>query len=147
MKRLLATAIGLLLLLTGCGSTPSSEVKGDNTGETTTPTTQSTGSGGASPDPAEEGTTATFKVTTTTKASVTWGTGSGMSQDEIKKGTWTKEVKLDDTFDVATLTVTSGDYMKSQTVTCEILLNGVSKAKNKSKGKLSIANCTANTTD
>lgn len=77
---------------------------------------------------------------------MSWGTGSGMSQDEVKKGTWTKKVKLDDTFDVATLTVTSSDYMKSQTVTCEILLNGVSKAKNSSKGKMAISNCTANTT-
>jgi len=146
MKRLLATVVGLLLLA-GCGSSPTSEVKGDNTGETSAPSAQTTKSTEASQAPADEGTTATFRVTTTTKASVTWGTGSGTSQDEVKKGTWTKKVKLDDTFDVATLTVTSSDYMRSQTVTCEILLNGVSKAKNKSKGKLAVTNCTASTAD
>lgn len=143
MKKLLAT-IATLILLAGCGSTPTSVVKGDNTGGETS--TQSEAP--ATDAPAEDGVTATFKVTTTgTKTSVTWGTGSGMSQDEIKKGSWSKKVKLDDNFDVATLTVTSADYMKSQTVTCEIFLNGVSKAKNKSKGKMAIANCTANTTE
>lgn len=141
MKRLLAM-LAALFLLAGCGATPTSQVKGDNTGgETTAASTE------PSKAPAESGVTATFKVTTTSKASVTWGTGSGMSQDEIKKGTWTKKIKLDDNFDVATLTVTSADYMKSQTVTCEILLNDVSKAKNKSRGKMAIANCTANTTE
>lgn len=137
MKKLLA-AFAAAFLLAGCGSSPTNEVKGDNTGEDTT-TTQT------SEAPADEGTTATFKVTTTGKASVSWGTGSGMSQDEVKKGSWTKKVKLDDGFDVATLTVTSSDYLKSQTVTCEILLNGVSKAKNSSKGKMAIANCTTST--
>jgi hypothetical protein len=139
MKKLLAT-LATAVLLAGCGSTPTSEVKGDNTGGETT-TTQT-----SEAPPAEDGITATFKVTSTGKASVSWGTGSGLSQDEIKKGAWSKKVKLDD-FDIATLTVTSSDYLKSQTVTCEILINGVSKAKNKSKGKLALANCSTNTTE
>jgi hypothetical protein len=37
--------------------------------------------------------------------------------------------------------------MKSQTVTCEVLINDVAKSKNKSKGKMAIASCTTNTTE
>nr|WP_300151325.1 hypothetical protein [Propionicimonas sp.] len=150
MKRLLST-LATAALLAGCGPTPTSEVKGDNTGEETTvaQTNEAPPSDEASPTSeapaAEDVITATFKVTATGKASVSWGTGSGMSQDEIKKGAWSKKVKLDD-FDIATLTVTSSDYLRSQTVTCQILINGVSKAKNKSKGKLAFANCSTNTT-
>lgn len=148
MKKTVAT-LAALLLLAGCGASPTSEVKGDNTGgetaATQTAATQATEAPPAEDPPAEESITATFKVTTTSKASVSWGTGSGISQDEVKKGEWSKKVQLDD-FDIATLSVTSADYLKSQTVTCEILINGVSKAKNKSKGKMAIANCTTNTT-
>jgi hypothetical protein len=162
---MLAVLTGLFVLV-GCGSGPTSEVKGDNTGEkpatqttaaATTPaetettpaeteTTPAETETSEPAEPAEEGITATFKVTSTGKASVTWGTGSGMSQDEIKPGKWSKKVKLDD-FDVATLTVTSADFMKSQTVTCEVLINDVAKSKNKSKGKMAIASCTTNTTE
>jgi hypothetical protein len=153
MKKMLAVLTGLFVLV-GCGSGPTSEVKGDNTGEkpatqttaaATTPaetettpaeteTTPAETETSEPAEPAEEGITATFKVTSTGKASVTWGTGSGMSQDEIKPGKWSKKVKLD-------------DFMKSQTVTCEVLINDVAKSKNKSKGKMAIASCTTNTTE
>lgn len=146
MRRLLAT-LSVLMLLAGCGS-PTNEVRGDNTGgEGTAQTTTAPGgkdTGDNNQAPADDTITATFKVSTTGKASVSWGTGSGMSQDEVKKGDWSKKVKLDD-FDVATLTVTSSDLMHSQSVSCEILVNGVSKAKNKAKGKMAIATCSTNT--
>jgi ABC-type glycerol-3-phosphate transport system substrate-binding protein len=142
MKRMIAT-LAALLLLAGCGATPTSAVKGDNTGGDTPTTTDTT----APAPPAADGITAEFKVTTnSSKTSVSWGTGAGLSQDEIKKSSWSKKVKLDD-FDVATVTVTSSDYLKSRKVTCEILINGVSKSKNSAKGKMAITSCSANTTD
>lgn len=149
MKRLIAT-IAALCLLAGCGAGPTSETKGDNTGgATSTQPTQAASSETSQPtqEPADDSVTATFKVTTTGKASVMWGTTSGTSKDEIGKGSWSKKLKLKDTIDAATLIVTSVDFTRSQTVTCEILINGVSKAKNDGKGKLSSASCTANTMD
>lgn len=138
MKRLIP--IVALLLLAGCGASPTSEAKGDNVG-TETAAAESQAS-------AADGITAEFKMTSTgSKASVSWGTGAGMSQDETKKSSWSKKVKLDSDFDIASLTVTSGDYVRSQKVTCEILINGVSKSKNSAKGKMAMANCSANTTD
>ena len=125
MKRLLAP-IAVLCLIAGCSSAPSGETKGDNTGGTTSTQPTETATSPAAPEPADEGVTATFKVTTTGKATVMWGTTSGTSKDEIKKGSWSKKLKLKETIDGTSLIVTSADFMKSQTVTCEILINGVS---------------------
>ncbi len=141
MTKILLSCTAAALALTACSAGPTNEVKGDNTGPAATSTAAPTES--ATPD--DGSITATVKVSTSGKATVTWGTGSGTSQDEIKKGTWTKKLKLD-TFDVATVSVVGMDFSQSVTVKCEILLNGVSKTKNSAKGKLASASCTTNTT-
>ncbi|MFT4293973.1 MAG: hypothetical protein QM582_01005 [Micropruina sp.] len=150
MKKFMLSCTAALLFLTACSAGPTSEVKGDNTGSTSTAPAASTPAKSESPAESApettDGTTATFKVTTSGKATITWGTTSGTSQDEVKKGSWTKKLKLD-TFDAATVSVAAADFRKSVKVTCEILLNGVSKAKNSGKGKLASANCTTNTTE
>ncbi len=141
MKKLLLSGVAGLLIVTGCSAGPSSQTKGDNTGGDARTSAKSTSTESA---PAEDGTTVTFKVTTSTKATVMWGTTSGTSQDEIKKGSWSKKVKLAD-FDAATLVVTNADFMKSSSVSCDILLNGVSKSKNSAKGKVASASCSTST--
>lgn len=132
----------IVLLLAGCASGPTSQVKGDNTNGETPAATQ-----GATEAPAEDGTTATFKVITNGKASVTWGTSSGTSQTEIKSGTWTKKVKFDDGWDAAVLTVSNGNFMKKVKLSCEILINGVSKSKNSASGTAAVATCNASSMD
>lgn len=149
MKKLLLCSAAALLLVTGCSSSPSSEAKGDNTGGSSTTPAQSTAPAESTAPtetaPAEtDGITVTFKVTTSTKAKVMWGTTSGTSQADIKKGNWSKNLKLDD-FDASSVIVTSADFTKSANVSCEILINGVSKSKNSAKGKLASASCAANT--
>ena len=136
MKRVLAPAIAGLLLLAGCSVGPTSEVKGDNSDTGISASAESS-----------KGVTATFKVTTSGKTHISWGTASGSSSKDIKAGSWSKEVKLDDGFDVATLTAMNGDFMKSVKISCEILINGVSKSKNSAAGKSAVASCNANTTD
>lgn len=84
---------------------------------------------------------ATLTVTTTGPATVTWGTSGGTSQDETKKN-WTKKIELKEAFDVVTVSVVGVDYNKSVSVSCEITINGESKAKQSGKGKLASANCT-----
>lgn len=144
MKKMIATGIAGLLLLAGCSASPTSEVKGDNTGGETETTQTSTEAPTTEAD--ADGIYATYKVTTTGKASVSWANSSGMSQKEVKAGSWSKKIKLDD-FDIATLTVTNGDFMKKVKVTCEILINGVSKSKNSASGTAAIASCSTNTTE
>jgi hypothetical protein len=140
-KTLAATV--LAILLTGCAAGPTASVKGDNTGgEQTTTASPSTKAA-----PEEDGVTATFKVTTNGKASVTWGTSSGTSQAEIKAGEWTKKVKFDEGWDAAVLTVTNGDFMKKVKISCEILINGVSKSKNSASGTAAVATCNASSID
>lgn len=143
----IAAAAVAAILLAGCSSGPTSSVKGDNTGDQPTAATSAEATESASQAPADEGVVATFKVTTTGKASVTWGTTSGTSQAEIKAGTWTKKVKMDDGWDAATLMVTNGNFMKKVKLSCQILINGVSKAKNSASGTAAIASCNASSNE
>lgn len=145
MKKVLlgmASSLAGLVLLAGCSAGPTSDVKGDNTGGESSPAASQT-----TETPQDDGVTATFKVTTTGKASVTWGTSSGTSQAEIKSGTWTKKVKFDDGWDAAVLTVTNGDFMKKVKLSCEIVINGVSKSKNSASGTAAVATCNASSLD
>jgi uncharacterized protein YceK len=134
MKKIIAV-IATLLMFAGCGSA-TEDTAGDNTGggaaSSKTPASKS--------DTSDKGTTAEFKVTTTGKANVMWGTTSGTSQKEIGKGNWSQKVTLK-SFDGATLIVTNGDFMKSVKVTCEILIDGVSKSKNSAEGQSASASC------
>lgn len=134
MKKIIAV-VAMLVMFAGCGGT-TDDTAGDNTGGGGTKTSTST-----SAPKADKGTTAEFKVTSTGKANVVWGTTSGTSQKEINKGNWSQKVSLR-SFDGATLIVTNGDFMTSVKVTCEILINGVSKSKNSAEGQSASASCT-----
>lgn len=133
MKKIIAV-VATLLMFAGCGGT-TDDTAGDNTGGGGAATSKAT-----TASKADKGTTAEFKVTTTGKANVMWGTTSGTSQKEISKGNWSQKVTLK-SFDGATLIVTNGDFMKSVKVTCEILINGVSKSKNSAEGQSASASC------
>lgn len=126
-------AVASVLLIAGCSA--SAEPPANPPGNTTAPAGESSSETPASDD------VAVLKVTTTGKATVTWGSTGGTSQDEITKN-WTEEVKLNESFDAVTLSVVSTDFNKSVTVTCEILIGGESKVKNQGKGKVASANCT-----
>lgn len=88
--------------------------------------------------------TFTFKVETTAKATVVYGTTSGTSQ-EVVTTSWTKEKKVSG-IDVGTI-IASLDSSAPDTATlsCEILVDGKSQSKNSSTGKDSTVSCTANT--
>ena len=151
MKKLLVVVVGLMLL-TGCGAAASTkEVTAASADKTSTDTPPTAGASPtpteASPTPSADPMTATFKVTTTGRASVSWGVGSDVTSARISKGQWSRTVTVDptDTLEIASLSVTSV-ARSSQTVTCQILLNGVSRVEKTSKGKIAIADCSAETT-
>lgn len=127
--RKLAPALAVLLALAGCSSA-------------STGTTGGTDSPGGDPT-SSSAMKVTYKVTTTGKVNVVYGSTSGTSSKEVSKD-WSTTQDLKD-FDGATLIVTNADFMKSVKLSCEILINGESKSKNTSSGKSASASCTAST--
>ena len=144
-----AIVLAAVFLLAGCATAPTTDAPAtgsSSAAETSTTTRQTTAveapSEPAGDDSAQGVVTATFKVTTSAEATVMWGTTAGMSQVDIKKGDWSKELELN-AVDAAMVMVTAVDFEKSQSVTCEILINGVSRSKNTGEGKTANATCDA----
>lgn len=142
MQRTVSTLLALLLLA-GCSGAPA-DTSGDGGGAQPASAPASSEPAAAddavADDAAGTGSAVTFKVTTTGDAQVTWGTIDGVSQEDIGKGTWTKDEDLPD-IPVASLMVVAVNFTKSQTGTCEILIDGVSKSKQSGKGNTASANC------
>lgn len=89
--------------------------------------------------------TITYKVTTTTKTSITYGASTGTSQETVTAN-WTKDQKVQG-IEIATLVATL-DFQAPDTasVTCEVLIDGKSQSTNTSKGAGAMASCTGTTT-
>lgn len=88
--------------------------------------------------------TFTFKVVTTTKATVIYGTSSGTSQETVTTS-WTKDTKVTG-IDVATIIGSlEADAPDNATISCEILVDGKSKSKNSGTGSSASVSCTAAT--
>ncbi|MBT2513399.1 DUF4190 domain-containing protein [Arthrobacter sp. ISL-30] len=79
-----------------------------------------------------------YVVTVTGKAHVSYWTEGGMSTEDIT-GNWNKDVTSTG-FSMGSVTVT-GDYANPTTVTCEILVDGQSVAKNSGSGTSAMASC------
>jgi hypothetical protein len=88
--------------------------------------------------------TFTFKVETTTKTTVIYGTTSGTSQ-ETTSSSWTKEKKVTGIDGATILASLEADAPDTATVSCEILVDGKSQSKNSATGKSATASCTAAT--
>ena len=88
--------------------------------------------------------TITFKVETTSKASVIYGTTSGTAQETVTKS-WTKDKKvtgIDGATIIASLDSAAPD---NATLSCEILIDGKSKSKESGTGKDASVSCAAAT--
>ena len=84
-----------------------------------------------------------YVVTTTGPAKVTYWNGDGSSNEDITAN-WKKEVTATGlTF--STLSV-MGDFMAESTVTCEVLVDGVSTSQNTGSGKSAMASCSGSST-
>ncbi|QIK71968.1 hypothetical protein G7070_06440 [Propioniciclava coleopterorum] len=83
-----------------------------------------------------------LKVATERGATVTYGTGAGSSNEEIKAA-WTKTLQTDKSFEIVSLVVVSSDFTKANNVTCEILVDGQSVAQQSGSGTGAMASCTA----
>ncbi|MGP0223610.1 hypothetical protein [Paenarthrobacter sp. NCHU4564] len=79
-----------------------------------------------------------YVVTTTGPAQVTYWNGSGSSNEDIT-AEWKKEL-VTTGYDFTTLSV-SGDYTAEASVSCEILIDGVSVSKNTGSGTGARASC------
>ncbi|MDQ0676070.1 putative PurR-regulated permease PerM [Pseudarthrobacter siccitolerans] len=84
-----------------------------------------------------------YVVTSTGKANVTYWNGDGSSNEEITAD-WKKEVTATG-LGLSTLTVT-GDFAAATSVTCEILVDGVSTSKNSGSGTGAMASCSGSST-
>ena len=142
-----ASALLALILLSGCSAaSPGSSGDAADTGTEPAASAPVASEPAAADDDAAadadatSGSTVTFRVTTTGKAQVTWGTLNGVSQEDIGKGTWTKDEDLP-SIPVASLMVVAVNFTKSQKVTCEILIDGVSKSKQSGQGNTASASC------
>ncbi len=88
--------------------------------------------------------TITYKVETTGKAQVVYGSTTGTSQETITTS-WTTEKKVNG-FDVTTLMATLDyDVPDKSTISCEILVDGKSQSKNSATGKSGSVSCSATT--
>lgn len=85
-----------------------------------------------------------YVVTTTAPAKVTYWNGDGSSNEDITAD-WKKEVTATG-LSFSTLSVI-GDFMTESTVTCEVLVDGVSTSKNTGSGKSAMASCSASSTN
>lgn len=79
-----------------------------------------------------------YVVTTTGKAHVNYWTGGGSSTEDITTN-WKKDVTAKG-YDLSTVSVL-GDYATTTTVSCEILVDGQSVAKNSGSGTSANATC------
>jgi hypothetical protein len=81
-----------------------------------------------------------YKVTTNGAATVTYWAPGGSSQADVT-APWSKDVTSTG-FTSASLMVTASDYQnKSAAVSCEILIDGKSVAKNTGNGSMASASC------
>lgn len=88
--------------------------------------------------------TITYKVETTGKAQVVYGTTTGTSQATIT-APWTTDKKVNG-IDVTTLIATLDyDVPDNATISCEILVDGKSQSKNAATGKSGSVSCSATT--
>lgn len=142
MKKL-AAVLALCLLLAGCGA--SQTVVGvDDSGAETPGQTEDNPANKQGAEPQGKTITVTYKVTTTADASVSWAGSTDALREDVGKGEWTKQVKFETTPVIASLGVVALDTANSQTVTCEILIDGESKAKESATRKLATVTCLAN---
>lgn len=88
--------------------------------------------------------TFTFKVETTAKATVVYGTTSGTSQ-EVVTTSWTKEKKVTGIDGATIFASLDSSAPDNATLSCEILMDGKSQSKNSATGKDSTVSCTGNT--
>lgn len=87
--------------------------------------------------------TVEYVVTTTGPASISYWTGGGSSTEDVTAG-WKKTITSKD-INITSLTVT-GDYSdKTAAVSCEILVDGKSTAKNTGSGAGAHASCSGST--
>jgi hypothetical protein len=87
--------------------------------------------------------TVEYVVTTTGPASVSYWTGGGTSMEDVTAG-WKKTITSKD-INITSLTVT-GDYSdKTAAVSCEILVDGKSTAKNTGSGAGANPSCSGST--
>ncbi|NQD42411.1 DUF4190 domain-containing protein [Glutamicibacter halophytocola] len=84
--------------------------------------------------------TVVYKATSENNATVMFGATSGTSNEDFK-GKWEQETTVTG-WDATSLIVTSGDYTTSQKVSCEIIIDGESVAKQSGTDNVS---CTADT--
>ncbi|WP_138416284.1 MmpS family transport accessory protein [Sinomonas gamaensis] len=83
-----------------------------------------------------------YKVTTSGAATVHYWTPDGTSQTDVTAN-WSKDVASTG-FTSALVSVTSSDFQdKSASVSCEIIVDGKSVAKNTGSGALATASCNA----
>jgi hypothetical protein len=124
------------MLLAGCGSTSgasSSTPASVPVSATVASTTASTATE-ASPGKV------TYKVETSAAAKISYGNVASMATAEVRAGDWSKAGDMA-AIDTLQLTVMSADAAKDATVSCEILVDGVSKSKKTGSGLAAVAMC------
>lgn len=135
MKKAIAGGL-LVILLAGCGgmsggtSSSASSTSPASTASSTTASTATEASAGK----------VTYKVTTSKAAKVSYGNVSGMATADIPAGDWSKTGDMA-AIDTLQITVMSADAAKDATVSCEILVGGVSKSKKTGSGLAAVAMC------
>ena len=88
--------------------------------------------------------TVTFKVTTTAKTVVSYGT-DGAQLSETVTGAWTKDETVTGAQNVAMALIVDGGAPATATATCEILVDGKSKDKATVTGPSAAGACSAST--
>jgi flagellar basal body-associated protein FliL len=88
--------------------------------------------------------TITFKVETTAKTMVIYGTTSGTAQETVTTS-WTKEKKVTGIDGATVIASLDSDAPDNATISCEILIDGKSKSKESGTGKSASVSCAAAT--
>ena len=75
-------------------------------------------------------------------AQVTYSTGSGTSNEQTT-GAWNKTLETDESFTIISVSAINADFMKENSITCEILVDGESVSQQSGNGKSAMATCSA----
>jgi hypothetical protein len=88
--------------------------------------------------------TVTFKVTTTAKTVVSYGTDGAMLSETVTSA-WTKDETVTGGRNVAMALIVDGGAPATATATCEILIDGKNKDKATVTGPSAAGSCSAST--
>ena len=97
---------------------------------------------GAAPSQNAGKRTIELKVNSERGAQVTYSTGSGTSNEQTT-GAWNKTLETDESFTIISVSAINADFMKENSITCEILVDGESVSQQSGNGKSAMATCSA----